>query len=219
MYTMNEVAVDLYAIRHLQSVANTEPHIVGGRSNHSPLADGAETEGVRTAQALMERRVVPDVVVASPAIRTMATAEIILSTMGITIEPIIQDELQELDQGEWTGRIRSEVYTPEIFELMELHAKDFKADGGESMNEVGLRMYSHIDTFAGLAPQVDGRPLRVFAFTHGLAIRCLAGHIENWDRKQIYTTETPNGSVSKFLSRSGVWRVEYIGHTAEELLQ
>jgi broad specificity phosphatase PhoE len=69
-----------------------------------------------------------DNVYSSPARRTIDTARISLDYLDFSFEQVnILDELQELDQGDWAGRKRFEVKTPEVIDQMNRIHWDFKA--------------------------------------------------------------------------------------------
>lgn len=205
---MAEVETKLYLIRHAESVMNTQAHLIGGRSNETPLTGRGVAQALKLGSYLIKRNIRPDIIYASPAVRTLETAEFSLRTMGINKKPIIHDELQELDQGKWVGLHREEVYTEEILADIERLGKDFKGDGGESMNDVGNRMF---DWATEICPPDSTEPTTIFAYTHGLAIRCLASRIQNWSQRQTYITETPNASISLFVFRDGEWNLNYLG--------
>jgi broad specificity phosphatase PhoE len=151
----------------------------------------------------------------SPADRTLETARISLDAMQLDIEPIVQDEIQELSQGFAEGRLSAEIYTDEIRADIERLGKDFKLEGGESMNEVGQRMYQWVmKTFN--REQVHG-PQRHFIYTHGGAIKYLASHILGWDHERTYATEIDNTSVNLFTFQDNELSVAYLNREAEDI--
>jgi broad specificity phosphatase PhoE len=205
---MNKPLVDLYVIRHAESAANASgSHLIGGRSNETPLTEKGIEQAKQLGRYLLTKDIKPDFIYASPAVRTLETARYALAEMGITSKPLIEDALQELDQGRWVGRNRKDTYTSEVLADIAMLGKDFKSDGGESMNEVGERMLTAISTIAvhheGEVGTVTG-----LVFTHGVAIRCLAATIHDWPHKQTYETETPNASVSLFTRTGDGWKLQ-----------
>ncbi|MGH7158151.1 MAG: histidine phosphatase family protein [Candidatus Saccharimonadales bacterium] len=132
---------------------------------------------------------------------------------GLPLDIIKEDDrLQELDQGEWVGRVREEIYTDEVRAEMEALDVDFKASGGTStsMRETGGHMFAALEDIADGGVEQE-TPEDVLVFGHGVAIRCLVGHIRGWGREQIYKAKTPNTSETLVTRRKGLWAVEYIG--------
>lgn len=179
-------------VRHAESVANTQLHFISGRSNHSPLTTVGEQQASALGEALKAVGYSPDVVYSSPAVRTAETARLALLALNHANTINIDDRLQELEQGEWTGRLRDETYTPEMSAHIATLGVEFAAPGGESMRDVGERMLDWIRA-AGCTESRD-----VLAFTHGVAIRCLAGLVEEWPHEQIWQAHLENTSVTVF---------------------
>ncbi|RLM58996.1 hypothetical protein C2845_PM18G08030 [Panicum miliaceum] len=48
----------------------------------------------------------------------------------------LSDSLAEMSQGQWEGCPKSEIYTPEMVNLMESSQPDFSAPSGESLRQV-----------------------------------------------------------------------------------
>ena len=204
--------MELYLIRHAETVMNINPHLVGGRSNEVELtAEGIE-QSRRLGRYLLAKQIFPSKVYSSPAVRTLRTAEYVLKEMGLEIEPVISDLLQELSQGSAEGKLRIEVYTSEVLRKIAQLGKDFKLEGGESMNDVGIRMHEWvIETFA--QDKVSEKPERVFVFTHGGAIKYYASHLLDWNHKKTYETVIDNASISLFTRQNDQWKLEYLNRT------
>lgn len=200
-------------IRHGQSAANLEPHIINGRGNHHPLSPVGEAQAALVGPWLLEHYGEPDAVLASPAVRTRETARIALEAAGLELPVAIDDDLQELSQGDWTGLLREAVYTPEVYERIKTEQMDFKSPGGESMRDVTarkLRVVEHMPSG------------NVWAFGHGVAIRCLAGYALGWTHTQIHESRTRvfNTSVTHFSRQAGGLTVPafgLVGHLPSEL--
>ena len=112
--TLDEAQIRVALIRHAESVANTQLHVIGGRSNHSPLTAAGEQQAVELGEKLKAVGYSPDVIYSSPAVRTLETARIALAVTGYPKVVQVDDRLQELEQGEWTGRLRADTYTPRM---------------------------------------------------------------------------------------------------------
>ncbi len=205
---------ELYLIRHAESVANTQSHIIGGRSNHSPITERGITQARQLGSYFLANGIIPHEVHTSPAVRTLQTARYTLDTMGIPLIPHVNDALQELDQGDWTGLSRAKMYDEATFREIDRLGKDFKAPNGESMNETGERMHTWVHEYIPI-DEVITDTKRVFAFTHGLATRCLASKLHGWSQSKTFREPTDNTSFSLFVCRDGMWQLEYLGRKPE----
>lgn len=82
--------------------------------------------------------------------------------MGIPEEQVeFVEALQELSQGQWEGRLRTEVYTREILQLMNNTMPDFRAPGGESQRQLEFRMVEFLNNIllphAAIAVQEEAK--------------------------------------------------------------
>ncbi|OAY74412.1 hypothetical protein ACMD2_26991 [Ananas comosus] len=59
--------------------------------------------------------------------------------------PLGNDALIEMSQGQWEGCLRSEIYTPEMINLIEKAQPDFSAPSGESLRQVGFRIIEFLN--------------------------------------------------------------------------
>ena len=201
--------LDLYFIRHAESEGNLEyAQRVGGRSNHVPLSDKGRTQASLLGLRLSITRP-PDHIWSSPALRCVQTAEIACRRAEIPLERILySDDLQELSQGEWEGKSREEMYTPEILAQINSNPWGFKAPGGESQREVEERMYGWIQQTYGQSMLFEKEPdLKAAIFTHGMAIKCLTRKILNYPPNQTYHTVLYNTSITRFQYEQGIWRL------------
>ncbi len=206
--------LELYFIRHAESQANAQPHIIGGRSNHSPITEKGIEQAKNLGLHFLEKDIIPTQVFASPAVRTLQTARYTLRTMGVKLTPKIDGDLQEIDQGDWAGQNRAEMYNEETLLEIQRLGKDFKAPGGESMNEGGDRMFGWVDRTFDINEAITDTQ-RVFVFTHGLVTRCLASKLHDWPHAKTFEKSTDNTSYSLFVPRDGKWQLEYLGKKPE----
>lgn len=207
--------VELYLFRHAESVMNAgDQRLVDGRCNEAPLTLTGQGQAQILGNFLKRMDIVPDDVFTSPAVRAIETGRIVLGAIGVSTEPVIVSDLQELDWGEWIGGVRAEVFNAEVMAEANRIGKGFKAPGGESLDEVGQRMLKWVSETLNPVPIKDGfGSRRVFAFSHRGAIRCLASHLLSWTREETYAAPMDNTAVSLLTLRNGQWSVEYVGKT------
>lgn len=71
---------------------------------------------------------------------------LILQELDFPEEQIqLSDALTEMSQGQWEGCPKSEIYTPEMVNLMESTQPDFSAPSGESLRQVQFRMMEFLN--------------------------------------------------------------------------
>jgi broad specificity phosphatase PhoE len=137
-----------------------------------------------------------------------------LGQMGLELPQTEVAAIQELDQGSWVRQPRAETYTEAVLREIQRQGKHFKAPGGESMHEVGVRMLDWAEsTFSD--DKSDDSLRRALVFTHGIAIKCLASIVHDWSHHQTYTSVTDNTSLTLFTRNDGRWNMEYLGRKPE----
>src|SRR3989338_7090495 len=138
--------LDLYLFRHAESQSNINQHLIGGRSNHTPLSPLGGLQALWLGERLRNEEVIFDQVYSSTAIRTRQTANIVCEKIGYPLEHILYSEkLLELDQGDWQGQHRDIIYTPETVAKINKDNWNFTPPNGESQRDVEERMYSWVE--------------------------------------------------------------------------
>jgi broad specificity phosphatase PhoE len=185
---------EVLLIRHAESEMNLTPHLICGRSNGTPISELGKEQAVALGYYLKSNDHMPSKVVSSPANRTLQTAEWSLSAMGLVDVKIETDcALQELDQGDWEGLPRDQIYTPEILDYVNGMNGAFRPPNGESPRDVARRMYVSLDSH--VASLEENGSLHVY--THGFAIRSLVGHLDGWSHHKVVQSITENTSVTR----------------------
>jgi len=158
--------------------------------------------------------IVPTDFFSSPAVRARRTHELSSAVMGITVEPKLDDRLQELDQGDWTNQPRSLYDEPANKREMLRLGSDFAPPGGESMNTV----YAHINSFLGsLAASAETEePRHVWVHTHGVVIKTYVGKLLGWTHEQTYLTPIDNASITRIVREIDTWQVAFINRSTSQ---
>jgi len=131
----------LFLIRHGETDWNVEGRYQGQAD--PPLND----RGLRQAHELGDKlaSVNLDLLYTSPLLRSEQTAQIISRKLAI---PFYKDErLMEINQGKWQTRLRSEIEAlyPDLFRRWETEPWEVTPPGGESLEQVGQRVFAAID--------------------------------------------------------------------------
>ena len=86
-----------------------------------------------------------------------------MQELGIPREAVEMTEaVQELGQGQWEGRLRSEIYTPAMLSVLNSTQPDFGAPGGESQRQVEFRMIEFFNNVALPRASVAVQAARVY---------------------------------------------------------
>lgn len=131
----------LYLLRHAQTPCNVHSEIIGGRSSSVPLTEEGKAQAVEAGNALRTQGLFFDSVFCSTALRARQTFECLCLKQGEHYHSLsFSSQLEELDQGDWTGRVRAEIYTPEMMQRLDRENPYFTPPGGESQHDVEKRM-------------------------------------------------------------------------------
>lgn len=169
-------------IRHAKGSHMLTPELIAGRSIDAVLVDEGKAQADSKGRELAARGIMPDHIASSSAVRCIQTGKRILRAMGRTGElDDITDDLLEMDQGDFVGRKRVEVYDEVMQRQIREQGKDFALPGGESMSQVGKRGLAWLRTREGLVVQ---NRLSVLAIAHVGLITHTVGMIENWDQEK-----------------------------------
>jgi broad specificity phosphatase PhoE len=208
--------IEVLLIRHAQSEANINAHLVGGRTETTPLSPLGQQQAQQLGSLLYSNAKKPTKIIASPAVRAQQTARIVMAEF--VDMPAIETvhEVHEMSQGTFEGQPREQVYTAKARQRMEVSGKAFKLDcpEAESMDDVAKRMNTFITQTVQQAQAGD----MVFIFTHGVAISCYVSHVLNLNHEETFqlTRRLPNASVTKLLFTNSEYHPEivYVGKTA-----
>ncbi len=173
----------LYLIRHGVIQSNLED-IYAGRSSEGLTAVGvarAEQLGQEIGQWGIQA------IYCSPLQRTLQTAQIL--NRYCRTELIIDEDLNELDLGKWTGLSKAEVYTryPAQYRIWISNPGQFREDGMESLAQVRQRVLRSANRF------VQGEQPQSAAFvTHAVAVKLLVLHYRQLPMDLYHKVEAPN---------------------------
>lgn len=204
--------LDLYLIRHAESVMNEQCSLIGGRTETTPLTEFGKKQAELLGKRLTWEGIIFDKVYASPATRTKETVEIICSFMAYPFNRIIYSEqLYEISQGEWEGKPRKEIYTKEMLAQINANNWEFHPPNGESQRDVEERMHNYVKKEA-LTQQG-----RVGIFGHSMAFKCLLRSILDSTPKMTYKIVLDNTSITHLKYNDLGWHIislNDIGHLA-----
>jgi len=146
--------------RHGETDWNRESRFQGHADTQ--LNESGREQAQELADRLARERIT--VVYASPLARALETAEIVADRLGLDVETV--EGLREVDVGSWSGLTRAEIEErfPEGFRRwIEF---DHGWDGGESYEELGVRVLAALRKLAARHPGE-----RVLVVSHGGPMR------------------------------------------------
>lgn len=207
--------LDLYLIRHAESEMNNHEHLIGGRSNNSPLSQNGKHQAILLSQRFSNSKIIFDKLYSSTAKRAIDTVQPVCDSTGYSIDDVIKtSELLEIDQGDWEGKPRTEIYTPEVIARINVDNWNFTPPNGESQRMVEERMLRYVNENI-LSRHLEN--LVVGVFTHGMAIKCLLRGILESSSSMTYKIVLNNTSITRLkYSRRG-WHIVTVNDTAHLL--
>ncbi|WP_068178660.1 histidine phosphatase family protein [Mycobacterium sp. UM_CSW] len=173
-------------LRHGRSTSNTAG-VLAGRSEGVDLDD----KGREQAAGLIDR--IGDLpiraVVTSPLLRCRRTVEPLAE--ALCLEPLIDEELAEVDYGDWTGRKIGELTKEPLWRVVQAHPSAAVFPGGEGLAQVQARavaaIRAHDRRLAGELGGEDGADVLWVACTHGDVIKSVVAdaygmHLDGFQR-------------------------------------
>jgi broad specificity phosphatase PhoE len=202
-------------IRHGHSRMNAAaedpntPPFIGGRQNEIQLSELGERQAPALGVIALSEGVLPNRFYSSPARRTIDTCKLSTLAMGLEVEPILDERIQELDQGAWTNQPRSLYRRPLTRVKMRVLRSRFAAPDGESIDEVGERVNDFLES---LAADLDtDSPEYVWVYMHGVAIKSWVGRHEGWSHRRKVSEYIDNISRTRLVRTGDDWKVVSIG--------
>lgn len=203
--------INLYIVRHGQSVANLEKKLLFGQGHNVPLTKLGEKQAKKLGIEFNRRRIYFDKVYSSKSERAYNTAKISLNEISYPINSIIKtDELVEYSVGEWEGKTREEVYTPETRFRMNTMGPFFAPPKGESLMMVQRRILPWLFDEIIYNEENWGKKLNIGVFTHAMTIRTLLHYAMGFNDRLIHRIGIDNASLTKLRFTEDGWYVDYV---------
>lgn len=185
----------LYLIRHAESELNRDRLLVGGASPWCEL----NALGIAQSQSLGRRLAANPLampftrVCCSTAVRTQQTMRYSLEQTDFPLSKVeLYPELMEISQGDWEGKPRAEMISPEIAAILRERGWSYRPPNGESPEDVALRVVGFIERELLSDPQHE----HIALFTHGVVIRAVWVKLLGLAPMKILEIPVENTSVS-----------------------
>lgn len=182
--------------------------VLSGRREGVELSPAGAAQADRLARAL--KAAPPDLVQTSPVLRARRTAEAIGEMTGR--KPQVEDALNEVDFGVWTGRPFAELEGQPAWTEWNEHRSCARAPGGENMVEAQKRVVRHVERTATQRPEGT-----VAMVTHCDIIRALAAAVLGLSLDHILRFDIGPASVSRIAVQGGEMRLTSLNETPASL--
>ncbi len=207
---------ELYFIRHGQSESNADTKYLQGSLDCSLTSKGFEQAHL-LGMRLKEDGITFDRVYSSSLLRTIQTTETMLDAMGEPERefPLIDAIVEQKADG-WTGKLATDVMTPELLTYMRTKAAQFVPPDGESFSMVQRRVSNWVEDeiLCNADFLRSDRPLRIAVVGHGIATKCLMRYILGFDEQYVWKMTLENTSISRFRFNHAGWIPVCINDTA-----
>jgi ribonuclease H / adenosylcobalamin/alpha-ribazole phosphatase len=173
-----EIPTTIWFVRHGETPLTPTRRFSGTGPMDPPLTETGIAQAQTVAKEIAARK--PDVLIASPLMRTMMTAKEVSDATGM--EPIFDDLWVEIDFGRWEGLTPSEVKEKYQDDWVAWIASPLhRGGGGESYAEV----YSRVE--AGINDLVERYPgKKICVVTHNIVIRAIATYAMQASLESMY---------------------------------
>jgi isoleucyl-tRNA synthetase len=170
MQSYTKTSGNTYTVmRHGEALHNGTETVSCNIADNDPLTENGKAQAQQTAVQLADKHI--DIIVASPFMRTKATAEILQAATGA--EVVYDDRLVEVNAGEFEGKTWADYH-----QYMKMQTEEYwlihAVPGGESLGDVRRRAGSLL---YDLETKYQGK--NILIITHGgvaWALFAVAGH-------------------------------------------
>lgn len=197
-----ETVTSVILIRHGHTVQTETGKVYSDPS--STLTDKGIAEAREIAAWLpMES---PEVLLSSPSVRALGTAEAIASIANTPVQVI--ESLRELQTGSWDGRSYLEIKRnePDVYAAWSKDPIRNAPPGGESIEELCHRAVEHVHQ---LCQDFGGK--RVALVTHAEVIRAIVVYALGMPIDNFWRISVPTASVTKIDFSANFATVHYTG--------
>ena len=173
-------------LRHGRATSNTAG-ILAGRAEGVDLDDKGREQALGLIDRIGELPI--RALICSPMLRCRRTLEPLAE--ALSLQPVIEDRLAEVDYGEWTGRKLGDLASEPLWRVVQAHPSAAVFPGGEGLAQVQARAVSAVrehDRRLGLGygGEQGGDALWV-ACTHGDVIKSVIAdaygmHLDSFQR-------------------------------------
>lgn len=202
--------INLYLIRHGESVRNTEPDVIG-QDKGEILTFNGELQARRLGEYFRDNLISFDEIYFSYYKRARDTCDIACAEFAENAIKYPCVELREYSAGDVTNKKRSEVVTFEVLDEMNKLGMHFKFPKGEALYQVQGRAIKFI--YDRILSKPSDKPRNIALFSHGMTIKCILQYVMQFDQKMTWRITLDNTSVSVIQFKNDMWFIKSINDT------
>lgn len=162
--------------------------VLTGRGGDHPLAPVGEEQARWAAERLRDVALVQ----CSPQRRTRETAAVIGRAFGQ--EPDVVDALNEVDFGDWTGRVIAELDGDPAWDRWNASRASAQVPGGERMTDAVARAAGHLDMLGR-----QDWPGAIVCVSHSDIIRGVVAHYLGLSLDRMLSFDVDPGSITSLV--------------------
>ena len=95
--------------RHGNTFSPGQPSVWAGAKNDLTLVESGRQQAITLASGLRQAGLIPSAVYCGPLQRTVEYASIVAQTLKLSAPPIVEERLNEIDYGQWSGLTNEQV--------------------------------------------------------------------------------------------------------------
>jgi probable phosphomutase (TIGR03848 family) len=199
-------------LRHGRSTSNTA-HTLAGRSEGVDLDDKGREQAAGLVARLGELPI--KALIRSPLLRCRSTLEPLAEKLGL--EPVVDDQLIEVDYGSWTGRKIAELFKEPLWAVVQQQPSAAVFPEGEGLAAVQARAVAAVREHDRRLAEEHKADVLWVACTHGDVIKAvvadaLGTHLDSFQR---ITADPASCSVIRYTPLRPF--VVHVNHTGPAL--
>lgn len=192
-------------MRHGEAESNLDARIIWGRSFNMKLTN----RGRKQLRALGERLNIEgisfDELHSSPILRCRQSIEEMLCVINFPYNKVNYNyNLVERSQGDWEGRLRSEIYTPEMLDRINNENPNFCPPNGESQNDCIKRFNRWARKFVDEYDKKNERK-DIGIIGHRNMTQCFYTYVTDGDPRTTFLVPVDNASLYLFSYENNKW--------------
>jgi len=172
----------LILLRHGRSTSNTAG-VLAGRTPGVELDERGREQADKVVERLSSLPIAE--IVTSPLTRCRQTVAPLAAARGL--EPVVEDDLAEVDYGSWTGEKISDLGKEDLWRVVQAHPSAAVFPDGEGLADMQARSVAAIRRHTKRITAEHGKDAIWVACSHGDVIKAvladaLACHLDNFQR-------------------------------------
>lgn len=203
--------MELFLARHGNTFNSGDPVVWVGSQNDLPLVQSGEQQAVALANGFRSVEFIPTAVYTGPLQRMTAYAAIILQTLKLNLSVTVDQRINEIDYGDWSGLTKEQVcqrFGHDAFENWEKHSIWPSNSNWQETAEQVIERIHHFSEDLISKHAADDQVLVVASngclrYFLDLVPGALPHHVEQQSAK------IATGHVCKLSFKQGSWQLNY----------